>query len=115
MNVVRVGKYDAADKLQQIITDKIDMKAGLQASHLKDEQSKLPPEVKFVLINILLVYSAQNATPEQKTRVCNICSGMLSIYDVDQYCCMMDMIGVDVFLITLRANHMWHTWLFEES
>lgn len=28
--------------------------------------------------------SAQTATQAQKNRICNVCGGMLSIYDIDQ-------------------------------
>ena len=32
--------------------------------------------------------SAQTATQAQKNRICNVCGGMLSIYDIDQQACI---------------------------
>ncbi|KAK8831662.1 hypothetical protein WA577_004977 [Blastocystis sp. JDR] len=69
----KMGKDELAEELQEKINTNVEMKASIQAMHVKDEKEKLPPEVNPL-----------NATPAQKTRICNVCGGMLSVYDIDQ-------------------------------
>lgn len=45
LHLVHIGKTQAANDLQQAVNDKIEIKASLQAMHLKEEQTKLPPEI----------------------------------------------------------------------
>ena len=47
MTSVKIGKVNAASDLQQAVDDKNKIKASLQALHLKEEQEKLPPEIKY--------------------------------------------------------------------
>ena len=54
-----------------------------------------------------------NATPAQKTRICNICGGMLSIFDVDQYALFVVWI-VDVWPIISLVSRILRIWPFEE-
>ena len=44
-SLVKIGKVNAANDLQQAVNDKTSIKASLQALHLKEEQEKLPPEI----------------------------------------------------------------------
>lgn len=79
-----MGRTQQAEELESKIASQIEIKASLQAAHLKEEQEKLPPEIQYVLRVLIDNRRATNATPAQKTRICNICGGMLSIFDVDQ-------------------------------
>lgn len=47
--VDKMGKDQLAEELQQKINTSTEMKASIQALHLKEEQAKLPPEITFVL------------------------------------------------------------------
>lgn len=79
-----MGNTELAEELEARMEGQIEIKATLQAAHLKEEQEKLPPTIQYVFILIFSTIRATNATPAQKTRVCSICGGMLSIFDVDQ-------------------------------
>ena len=48
-SVDKMGKDQLAEELQQKINTSTEMKASIQALHLKVEQAKLPPEITFVL------------------------------------------------------------------
>ncbi len=42
-----MGKDELAEELQEKINTNVEMKASIQAMHVKDEKEKLPPEVKY--------------------------------------------------------------------
>ena len=44
-----MGKTQQAEELESKIASQIEIKASLQAAHLKEEQEKLPPEIQYVL------------------------------------------------------------------
>ena len=46
--VERLGKDELAEELRERINTNTEMKASIQAMHVKDEKEKLPPEVKFM-------------------------------------------------------------------
>ena len=48
-SVDKMGKDQLAEELQQKINTSTEMKASIQALHLKEAQAKLPPEITFVL------------------------------------------------------------------
>ena len=108
-----MGKMQLVEDLEARIRDKQEYKASRQALHLREEQESLPPEIQWVN-SMGLICRATNATPAQKTRICNVCGGMLSIFDVEQYVCVVGFY-IDVLQITSRESRMLLFSLFERS
>ena len=46
-----MGKDDLVTEMQQRINDKMEIKASLQALHLKEEQLKMPEGLKWELLD----------------------------------------------------------------
>ena len=46
VTVAKMGKEEFVDDIQQKISDKMEIKASLQALHLKEEQLKMPEGLK---------------------------------------------------------------------
>ena len=46
LTVAKMGKEEFFDDIQQKISDKMEIKASLQALHLKEEQLKMPEGLK---------------------------------------------------------------------
>ena len=46
LTVAKMGKEEFVDDIQQKISDKMEIKASLQALHLKEEQLKMPEGLK---------------------------------------------------------------------
>ena len=54
ISVDKMGKDQLAEELQQKINTSTEMKASIQALHLKEEQAKLPPEITFALSRVVI-------------------------------------------------------------
>lgn len=66
-----MGKEEFIDDIQQKISDKMEIKASLQALHLKEEQLKMPEGLKYWLWRVI-----DDVVPRQQLKLKRIVSAM---------------------------------------
>lgn len=102
-----MGRTQQAEELESKIASQIEIKASLQAAHLKEEQEKLPPEIQYVLRVLLIIaerqMQLQHKRLESATSAVVCCLFSMSI---SKEMALFDSL-LDGWPITSLGNRMW--------